>query len=42
MSWRGIAGGVAAAKQGHDVVMAPVEFTYLDQYQTEDIATEPV
>ncbi|MGH9595134.1 MAG: family 20 glycosylhydrolase, partial [Bryobacteraceae bacterium] len=33
MSWRGIAGGVAAAKAGHDVVMAPGDFTYLDHYQ---------
>ena len=33
MSWRGIAGGVAAAKQGHDVIMCPQEDLYFDHYQ---------
>ena len=33
MSWRGIAGGVAAAKQGHDVIMSPEEDLYFDHYQ---------
>ncbi len=33
MSWRGMSGGVAAAKMGHEVVMSPVEFAYLDYYQ---------
>lgn len=33
MSWRGIEGGVAAARQGHDVVMTPVSHCYLDYYQ---------
>jgi hexosaminidase len=33
MSWRGEAGGIAAAKAGHDVVMAPHTHTYLDYYQ---------
>jgi hexosaminidase len=33
MSWRGIAGGVEAAGQGHDVVMTPNSFCYLDYYQ---------
>lgn len=42
MSWRGTAGGIAAAKQGHDVVMAPTTHTYLDHYQTEAIASEPL
>jgi hexosaminidase len=41
MSWRGIAGGIAAAKAGHDVVMAPTGNTYLDYYQSSDHATEP-
>lgn len=27
MSWRGMEGGIAAAKYGHDVVMAPAQFT---------------
>ena len=30
MSWRGMAGGVEAAKTGHDVIMAPKQFTYFD------------
>ena len=33
MSWRGVKGGIAAAKAGHDVVMAPTDYTYLDFYQ---------
>jgi hexosaminidase len=33
MSWRGEEGGIAAAKAGHDVVMAPNDFTYFDHYQ---------
>jgi len=30
MSWRGTKGGIAAAKQNHDVVMTPSSFLYLD------------
>jgi hexosaminidase len=41
MSWRGVDGGIAAAKAGHDVVMAPTEFTYFDYYQSEDWSKEP-
>ena len=33
MSWRGEAGGIQAARAGHDVVMAPNSHTYLDYYQ---------
>ncbi len=33
MSWRGEKGGIAAAQAGHDVVMAPTGYTYLDYYQ---------
>jgi hexosaminidase len=33
MGWQGIQGGIEAAKQGHDVVMAPNSFVYLDYYQ---------
>lgn len=33
MSWRGMAGGLKASAMGHDVVMSPGEFAYLDQYQ---------
>ncbi|QNN45329.1 family 20 glycosylhydrolase [Thermomonas brevis] len=34
MSWRGIEGGIDAAKKGHDVVMAPSDVLYLDYLQT--------
>jgi hexosaminidase len=36
MSWRGVKGGIAAAQAGHDVVMAPTTFTYLDYYQSQE------
>jgi hexosaminidase len=32
-SWRGYAGGIAAARAGHDVVMCPQEQVYLDHRQ---------
>ena len=35
MSWRGEEGGIAAAKQHHEVVMTPSRYTYLDYYQGE-------
>jgi len=40
MSWRGIEGGITAANQGHDVVMAPSSELYLDYLQT-DSPNEP-
>ena len=40
MSWRGEKGGIAAAKQGHDVVMSPTTFVYLD-YMQSDRVMEP-
>ena len=33
MSWRGIQGGIEAAKAGHDVVMTPGTHCYFDHYQ---------
>ena len=33
MSWRGTKGGIAAARAGHDVVMAPTSHTYFDYRQ---------
>jgi hexosaminidase len=33
MSWRGLSGGIEAAKQGHDVVMTPTSHAYFDYYQ---------
>ncbi|MBO0947099.1 glycoside hydrolase family 20 protein [Fibrella forsythiae] len=41
MSWRGIAGGIEAAKQKHNVIMTPGTFCYLDKYQA-DPSTEPL
>ena len=35
MSWRGIEGGLEAAGEGHDVVMAPSTDLYLDYLQTD-------
>ncbi|HVH10144.1 MAG TPA: beta-N-acetylhexosaminidase [Gemmatimonadales bacterium] len=42
MSWRGVDGGIVAAKAGHDVVMAPGSHTYFDHYQSADTANEPL
>ena len=41
MSWQGIKGGIEAAEQGHDVVMAPTSHVYLDYYQG-DPESEPL
>ncbi len=38
MSWRGAEGGIAAAKQGNDVVMCPYQYLYLDYSQTREQA----
>ncbi|MBZ5857674.1 beta-N-acetylhexosaminidase [Flavihumibacter profundi] len=40
MSWRGEAGGIAAAKAGHDVIMTPGGYCYFDNYQSNP-ATQP-
>lgn len=40
MSWRGAAGGIDAAHQGHDVVMAPHPVMYFDHLQS-DAPDEP-
>lgn len=40
MSWRGIEGGINAAKAGHNAIMTPGAFAYLDHYQ-EDPANAP-
>ena len=37
MSWRGTAGGIAAAKAGHDVIMTPNPYCYLDAYQGDPV-----
>ena len=41
MSWRGMTGGVTAARMGHQVVMTPWDFCYLDLYQGESAAEPP-
>ena len=33
MSWRGVKGGVEAAKQGHNVIMTPNSHCYFDHFQ---------
>jgi hexosaminidase len=39
MDW--IGGGIEASVAGHDVVMSPEEFCYLDFYQSKDRSREP-
>jgi hexosaminidase len=41
MSWRGTAGGIEAAQQGHDVIMTPGSHLYFDHYQGPP-ETEPL
>lgn len=40
MSWRGMKGGIEAAKMGHEVVMTPTTHVYVD-YMQGDAAIEP-
>jgi hexosaminidase len=42
MSWRGMTGGIEAAKQGHEVVMSPTTFAYLDYMQGDAVIEPPV
>ncbi|QDO95740.1 beta-N-acetylhexosaminidase [Formosa sediminum] len=42
MSWRGVKGGIQAAKQGQNVIMTPREPYYLDYYQVADTLNEPL
>ncbi len=35
MSWRGMEGGIEAAKAGHQVIMSPGSHCYFDHYQAE-------
>ena len=41
MSWRGTEGGIYAANKGHDVIMTPEQYVYLDYYQSPDVDNEP-
>jgi len=40
MSWRGEGGGIAAAKQKHEVIMSPTDYCYFD-YNQGDVKREP-
>ena len=42
MSWRGMKGGIEAAKMGHDVVMTPTTFAYLDYCQGDPTVDPPI
>ena len=37
MSWHGMSGGIQAAKMGHEVIMTPSNYTYLDLYQGDPL-----
>ncbi len=41
MSWRGMEGGITAAKSGHDVIMAPIQYTYF-WFNQGDSSREPL
>ncbi len=41
MSWRGIEGGIAAAKMGQNAIITPVTHCYFDFYQAEP-ETQPL
>lgn len=41
MSWRGMRGGIEAAKAHHDVIMTPTDYVYFD-YSQGDPAYEPL
>jgi hexosaminidase len=40
MSWRGTKGGIEASNKGHEVVMSPSTYVYLD-YMQSDVMMEP-
>ncbi|HXD76427.1 MAG TPA: family 20 glycosylhydrolase [Puia sp.] len=42
MSWRGVSGGIAAAKLKHLVVMSPTTYVYLDYMQGDPAIEAPV
>jgi hexosaminidase len=42
MSWRGMKGGIDAAKMGHEVVMSPTTFAYIDYMQGDRLMEPPV
>lgn len=42
MSWRGVKGGIEAAQDGHDVVMTPTTFAYIDYNQGDPTVDPPI
>ena len=42
MSWRGTQGGIQAAQLGHDAIMTPNTYCYIDFYQSLDTDEEPL
>lgn len=42
MSWRGTQGGIQAAQLGHDAIMTPNTYCYIDFYQALDSENEPL
>lgn len=42
MSWRGVGGGIQAARMGHDAIMTPNTYFYLDYCQSSDRDSEPL
>ena len=41
MSWRGVKGGIAAAREGHRVIMSPNVYSYIDHPQLKDYGKQP-
>lgn len=42
MSWRGMKHGIESAKMGHEVIMTPTDFVYIDYMQSDRITEPPV
>jgi len=42
MSWRGIKGGIEAAHMGHEVVMTPTTYAYIDYMQGDPTIEPPI
>ena len=42
MSWRGVNGGIEAARQHHRVIMTPTDYCYIDYYQLKDTWHQPL
>ena len=42
MSWRGLKAGIEASTQGHDVIMTPTSFAYIDYNQGDQTVDPPL